>query len=513
MKYNFKRSAHNKYFAFILAIAFIASVFSNGFVSHAASNTIIIDASKVKTQKSQYYTYDSEQNSLTCKVEDNIILNMDTDLELSCIEIRLYKETESNRTYSDFTIKGTHKLKVNGIFNVFANYYQESGTNVDIYNGFLYVSENATFKTDSNISAFQDGNCLICGAAPIFADKRLYTSGNLNVTTVCQNFGVFSEEGMEISGGKINVKTNYVLSLACNRGPISISGGEIYIEGEENVLYAQNGDITISGGYIEAKALGEKENITPIMVIKSKLNILDPMCIKEPANGSIYDYYIDDDKLLYNYIVDENGEMTNKVIIDMNDAAKKALAEEAAKKAAEEEAAKKATEEEAAKKAAEEAAKKAAEEAAKNTKKYSNEWVNGKWYNSEGVCKYDGILSWKCNSTGWWVEDTLGWYPVSQWLKIDGKWYYFTDKGYMDYSEYRDGCWLGSDGAWVEEYYGAQWKSDGNGWWFEDQSGWYPQSQWLWIDGNCYYFKADGYLATSCYIDGYWVNESGVCVN
>ncbi len=126
--------------------------------------------------------------------------------------------------------------------------------------------------------------------------------------------------------------------------------------------------------------------------------------------------------------------------------------------------------------------------------KYSSEWVNGKWYNADGTQDYQGVLQWKCNATGWWVEDTSGWYPVSQWQKIDGKWYYFLDSGYMDYSEYRDGCWLGSDGSWVEEYYGGHWSSDQNGWWYEDSAGWYPQSQWLWIDGTEYYFKADGYL-------------------
>ena len=129
-----------------------------------------------------------------------------------------------------------------------------------------------------------------------------------------------------------------------------------------------------------------------------------------------------------------------------------------------------------------------------SAQKYSSEWVNGKWYNADGTQTYEGILQWKCNATGWWVEDTTGWYPASQWQKIDGKWYYFTANGYMDYSEYRDGCWLGSDGSWVEEYYGGHWSSDSNGWWYEDAAGWYPQSQYLWIDGTEYYFKSNGYL-------------------
>ena len=105
--------------------------------------------------------------------------------------------------------------------------------------------------------------------------------------------------------------------------------------------------------------------------------------------------------------------------------------------------------------------------------------------------KYKG--SWKSNSKGWWFEDENGWYPHSQWQKIDGKWYYFCSDGYMDYSEYRDGCWLGSDGAWDENYSNGKWHLDGTGWWYED-NGWYPQNQYLWIDGVRYWFDSQGYM-------------------
>ncbi len=148
----------------------------------------------------------------------------------------------------------------------------------------------------------------------------------------------------------------------------------------------------------------------------------------------------------------------------------------------------------------------------KDDKKYSNEWVDGKWYNADGTQTYAPTMSWKQNETGWWIEDTSGWYPKFEWVKIDGKWYFFCADGYMDYSEYRDGCWLGDDGAWVEEYYGGHWMQDSTGWWYEDASGWYPVSRWLWIDGSCYYFEASGYMATSKYVDGCWVGADGAWV-
>ena len=123
---------------------------------------------------------------------------------------------------------------------------------------------------------------------------------------------------------------------------------------------------------------------------------------------------------------------------------------------------------------------------------YKDEWINGRWYDEFGNSTYDGVLSWKNDSTGWWVEDSVGWYPKSQWQKIDGKWYYFCADGYMDYSEYRDGCWLNADGSMDPNYIGGHWCNDNKGWWYED-NGWYPRSQYVWIDGFHYWFGDDGY--------------------
>ncbi len=145
-----------------------------------------------------------------------------------------------------------------------------------------------------------------------------------------------------------------------------------------------------------------------------------------------------------------------------------------------------------------------------NTVKYSNEWVNGKWYNEDGTQTYSGVLTWKTNSTGWWVEDTDGWYPTDQWQKIDGIWYYFKSDGYMAANEYYNGYWFNADGSWDSQYL-LSWKVNSTGWWVEDISGWWPSSTWLKINGYWYYFNASGYMVTSCYIDGYWIGSDGVC--
>lgn len=122
----------------------------------------------------------------------------------------------------------------------------------------------------------------------------------------------------------------------------------------------------------------------------------------------------------------------------------------------------------------------------------TNEYRDGLWITSDGTVYYTYFLSWKSNSTGWWVEDKSSWWPSSQWLKIDGSWYYFTSDGYIDYGEYRDGCWLGSDGAMDPNSVNGAWHSDGKGWYYSD-NGWYPKNQYLWIDGTSYWFDSSGY--------------------
>ena len=120
--------------------------------------------------------------------------------------------------------------------------------------------------------------------------------------------------------------------------------------------------------------------------------------------------------------------------------------------------------------------------------------------------------SWKSNSNGWWYEYSDGSYAMG-WTEIDGYCYFFAGSGYMDYSEYRDGCWLNADGTWNTAYSGGHWASDSTGWWYTDNSGWYPVSTWLWIDGSCYYFKASGYIAHDEYVDGYYLDSSGACTS
>ncbi len=144
----------------------------------------------------------------------------------------------------------------------------------------------------------------------------------------------------------------------------------------------------------------------------------------------------------------------------------------------------------------------------------SNEFIDGYWLNSDGIWTDPTYYVWAENSTGWWFEGG-GWYPVSEWYKINGSWYYFDESGYMATNGYcyETGSnwlyWVGSDGARNGLYC---WHVDETGWWLGTEDGsWYACNEWAEIDGTWFYFGADGYMLTDQYVDGYWLGSDGAC--
>ena len=94
-----------------------------------------------------------------------------------------------------------------------------------------------------------------------------------------------------------------------------------------------------------------------------------------------------------------------------------------------------------------------------------------------------------------------------KWMKADkGWWYQFSDGSYAK-SEYINGCWLNSKG-WYEKEWDGTWKKNSRGWWFK-AGDWYPRKQWLRIDGKSYYFDSKGYMVTNKWIGRYYVDSTG----
>jgi len=125
------------------------------------------------------------------------------------------------------------------------------------------------------------------------------------------------------------------------------------------------------------------------------------------------------------------------------------------------------------------------------------EYVDGYWIKGNGYWDTTKArASWKHDAKGWWYGDSTGWYAKNQWLKIDGKWYFFHSDGYMAANEYIRGSWFNKSGAWDEKSSGRWLKGAGANtgkWWYRDGS-WYPKNQWVKIDGFYYYFDAEGWM-------------------
>ncbi len=114
---------------------------------------------------------------------------------------------------------------------------------------------------------------------------------------------------------------------------------------------------------------------------------------------------------------------------------------------------------------------------------------------------------WQSDSAGWWYNDENGNY-VTDWKYIDGKWYYFASNGYMQTG------WVYVNGHY---YYMDQWGAMCTGWVYVNVNGHYyymdhwgaMQTGWVLVGSDWYYMNTDGSMATSQWIDGYYVDASG----
>ena len=150
-------------------------------------------------------------------------------------------------------------------------------------------------------------------------------------------------------------------------------------------------------------------------------------------------------------------------------------------------------------------------------RKLSDEWINGVYYNSEGIMGTSGGTWKKNVRGWWYQYKRYSKvkYIKGSWARIDEKWYCFDQNGYMLAGEYWDGYWLNKSGEWTYSYR-ASWKKNSKGWSYGDSSGWYARSCWLKIDGKWYYFSSNGCMVTGTVtIQGkkYHFDQHGVWIN
>ena len=139
----------------------------------------------------------------------------------------------------------------------------------------------------------------------------------------------------------------------------------------------------------------------------------------------------------------------------------------------------------------------------------SSEWYNGQWFSKSGSSAYKYKGKWVSTPEGKAFIDASGWQAKSQWLRINEKPYYFDQDGIMAASGWVNGRQFDKTGALVSSNKG-KWATDDQGKSFGDTSGWKAKEQWLRIDKKWYYFDEDGYIKTNCFQSGFWINKNGI---
>ena len=110
-----------------------------------------------------------------------------------------------------------------------------------------------------------------------------------------------------------------------------------------------------------------------------------------------------------------------------------------------------------------------------------------------------------------WQEENNKWRfyehnkPVTNWKKIQGKWYYFNNDGNRLSNTTFDGYVFNKDGVMAEN----GWNFINGKWYFASSSGKISQNKWEKIADSWYYFDKDGIMLSNTTFDNYLLTKSG----
>lgn len=110
-----------------------------------------------------------------------------------------------------------------------------------------------------------------------------------------------------------------------------------------------------------------------------------------------------------------------------------------------------------------------------------------------------------------WQEENNNWRfyehnkPVTNWKKIQGKWYYFNKDGNRLSNTSFDGYAFNKDGVMAEN----GWNFIDGKWYFASSSGKISQNKWEKIADSWYYFDKDGIMLSNTTFDSYLLTKSG----
>ena len=129
----------------------------------------------------------------------------------------------------------------------------------------------------------------------------------------------------------------------------------------------------------------------------------------------------------------------------------------------------------------------------KNGKMAADTWIGEYYVDADGAWvkgKQKETDKWIQSSGRWWYRHADGSYTRSGWEYIGSKWYYFDQNGWMV----------------------TGWQKVKGSWYYMESKGAMVNSGWKWINSKCYYFDKNGKMAADTWIDGSYVDASGVWI-
>ena len=133
---------------------------------------------------------------------------------------------------------------------------------------------------------------------------------------------------------------------------------------------------------------------------------------------------------------------------------------------------------------------------------WENDGSGLKYKNSNG--KYIRE-DWKKIDSKWYYFDSKGYMESNKWI---GNYYVGSSGAMLVNTTTPDGYQVDENGKWIEKKSG-EWKRNNKGWWYENPDGSYPYDDWKKIDGKWYYFDSKGYMESNKWIGNYYVGSSG----
>ena len=138
----------------------------------------------------------------------------------------------------------------------------------------------------------------------------------------------------------------------------------------------------------------------------------------------------------------------------------------------------------------------------KDGNRLSNTTFDGYVFNKDGVMAENG---WNFINGKWYFASSSGKISQNKWEKIADSWYYFAKDGIMLSNTTFDSYLLTKSGAMATN----GWAKIDQNWYYATSSGKISQDKWEKINGSWYYFDKKGIMLSSTTFKGYLFNNSG----